>query len=99
VVETRERLRDAITLACEHVNQQKAKSKAWYDKKATARAFEEGQEVLALLPLRKNPLQAKYFGPYKILERLGPVDYLIDTPNRKKAQRVCHVNLLKPYLR
>jgi transposase InsO family protein len=56
VVETRERLRDAITLASEHVNQQKAKSKAWYDKKARARAFEEGQEVLALLPLRKNPL-------------------------------------------
>jgi hypothetical protein len=33
------------------------------------------------------------------LETLGPVDYLIDTPDRKKAQRVCHVNLLKPYLR
>jgi len=27
------------------------------------------------------------------------VDYLIDTPNRRKQKRVCHVNLLKLYKR
>jgi len=52
-----------------------------------------------LLPLPGNPLQAKYCGPYTILEKLGPVDYLIDTPNRRKQKRVCHVNLLKLYRR
>jgi hypothetical protein len=42
-------------------------------------------------------LQAKYFGPYTILNKLGPVDYFIDTPGRRKTQRICH--LLKPYHR
>jgi len=30
-------------------------------------------------------------------QHLGPVDYVISTPDRRKTKRVCHVNLLKPY--
>ena len=52
-----------------------------------------------MFPLPGNPLQAKYCCPYTILEKLNPVDYLIDTPNRRKQKRVCHVNLLKLYRR
>jgi len=44
-------------------------------------------------------MMMKYCGPYRVLQKLGPVDYLIDSPNRQKLQRVCHVNLLKPYRR
>ena len=29
--------------------------------------------------------------------QLGPVDYVISTPDRRKNNRVCHVNLLKEY--
>ena len=32
-----------------------------------------------------------------LLEQLGPVDYAIATPDRRKVKRVCHVNLLKKY--
>ena len=63
------------------------------------RSFKTGDEVLALLQYRSNSIQAKVFGPYKVLEKLGPVDYIIDTPGRKKIERICHVNLLKPYFR
>ena len=31
--------------------------------------------------------------------KLGPVDYRIETPDRKKAERIYHVDLLKPYRR
>jgi len=99
VLDMRERLRSSITHAQQHAEEQKNKSKVWYDKKARSRSFEPGQEILALLPLPGNPLQAKYCGPYRILEKLGPVDYLIVTPNRRKQKRVCHVNLLKLYRR
>jgi len=99
VLDMRERLRTSIAQANQHAIQQKNKSKKWYDRKARDRTFEPNQEILALLPLPGNPLQAKYCGPYRILEKLGPVDYLIDTPNRRKTKRVCHVNLLKPYRR
>ena len=74
-------------------------SKVWYDKKSKMRSFKPGDEVLALLPYRSNSLHAKFFGPYKVLEKLGPVDYRIDTPGRKKIERICHVNRLKPYFR
>ena len=42
-------------------------------------------------------MQAKYHGPYTVLEQLGPVDYVIATPDRRKTKRVCHINLLKQY--
>ena len=83
VLDMRERLRSSITHAKQYAEEQKNKSKVWYDKKPRSRSFEPGQEILALLPLPGNPLQAKYCGPYTILEKLGPVDYLIDTPNRR----------------
>jgi hypothetical protein len=54
--------------------------------------------VLLLLPLIGKPLQAKYCGPYVVLKRLGEVDYVISTPDRRKIKRVVHVNLLKRYL-
>lgn len=99
VLDMRERLRTAIQQAVAQASDRKQKSKVWYDRKARDRTFQPNEEVLALLPLHGNPLQAKYCGPYRILEKLGPVDYLIDTPNRRKNKRVCHVNLLKPYRR
>ena len=57
-----------------------------------------GEKVLVLLPVPVKPLQAKYHGPYTVLEQLGPVDYVIATPDRRKVKRVCHVNLLKSIL-
>jgi len=44
-----------------------------------------------------KPLHAKYHGPCIVEQQLGPVDYVISTPGRRKTKRVCHVNLLKPY--
>jgi len=52
---------------------------------------------LVLLPIPGHPLEAKYHGPYTIAQRLGPVDYVASTPDRRKTKHVCHVNLLKPY--
>ena len=44
-----------------------------------------------------KPLHAKYHGPYTAQQQLGPVDYVISTPDRRKTKRVCDVNLLKSY--
>ena len=72
VLDMRDRLRSSISHAQQHAEKQNIKSKVWYDKKARSRSFEPGQEILALLPLPGNPLQAKYCGPFTILEKLGP---------------------------
>ena len=47
------------------------------------------------MPMPGKRLHAKYHGPYTVEQQLGPVDYVISTPDRRKTKRVCHVNLLK----
>ena len=73
------------------------KMKTWYDKKARKRSFRVGDKVLALLPIPQQPLQARYCGPYLITRKVSDVDYVIATPDRRKAQRLCHINMLKEY--
>src|SRR6218665_1502631 len=61
-------------------------------------SYKEGELVLVLLPLMGKPLQAKFFGPYVIERRIDEVDYLVRPPDRRKARRVVHVNLLRKYI-
>ena len=61
-------------------------------------SYKEGELVLVLLPLIGKPLQAKFFGPYVIERRIGEVDYVVRTPDRRKSRRVVHVNLLRKYI-
>lgn len=98
LLETREKLKTCQELAQEQATQARTKSKVWYDRKARERAYKPQQLVLVLLPAKGKPLDTKYCGPYRVLERIGTVDYLIATPDRRKVQRICHVNMLKPYV-
>lgn len=97
MLETRERLRTALDLATAHAEEQRTRAKVWYDRKARLQEFKIGDKVLMLLPIPTSPLQLKLHGPYEVVERLGAVDYVISTPDRRKTRRVCHVNLLRPY--
>ena len=100
MLDLREKLKNSQDIALKWAEQAKTKSKTWYDKNARHRSFEPGQLVLVCLPIRGRPLEAKYCGPYRVMNKKGPVDYLIATQNRKKVglQRVCHVNMLKEYV-
>ena len=71
----------------------------YYDRKAKYRCFEPGEEVLALLLLQGQPLAARYSGPYVIERKVGDLDYVIATPDRRKRAQLCHLNMLKPYHR
>lgn len=59
--------------------------------------FSLGDQVLALLPVIGFPFQAKFRGPYTVQIEQLPNHNLIATPERRKANPLCHVNLLKPY--
>lgn len=71
--------------------------KRLYDRKAEVRQFSPGDQVLALLPVVSSPFQAKFLGPFTVLRKLSDLNYLIETPGRRRKTQVCHVNLLKPY--
>ena len=73
--------------------------KRWYDKHAKRPLFDEGDEVLVLLPTPGDPLQVKYSGAYTVLRKLNAIDYIIDTPGHGKQQSLCHINMLKLYKR
>ena len=69
--------------------------KKWYDKNSRKRVFFPGDRVLLLLPSNCNKLLAKWQGPFKVLERVGDLDYLIEMPNRRRRKGLFHINLLK----
>lgn len=50
-----------------------------------------------LLPNPLNSLQAKYTGPCIVEKKVSDVNYVINTPGRRKATKLVHINLLKPY--
>jgi len=98
ILNTRDRLRHGIDAATKHADNERSKAKRWYDRRACQREFDPGDKVLVLLPVQGKPLEAKFHGPYLVEQRLGPVDYVISTPDRRKTKRVCHINLLKKYV-
>ena len=51
-----------------------------------------------LLPVPGKPLEARYFGPYVVEKKLSDLNYVIKTPDRRRQNRLCHVNMLKPYI-
>ncbi|XP_006813839.1 uncharacterized protein LOC100372062 [Saccoglossus kowalevskii] len=93
----RERLFKAGETAAEHLKVSQNVMKKKFDRNAKARQFSPGEKVLVLLPLVSEPLAAKFSGPYEIKKKLSEVNYLISTPDRRKHQRVCHVNMIKKY--
>ena len=97
VSDLRQRLTSACNIAQKNMKATQHRMKIWYDKKARHHTFKVGEKVLALLPLHKQPLQARYCGPYVVTKRVGDVNYVIHTPDRRKTQRLCHVNMLKSY--
>jgi hypothetical protein len=97
ICQLRETLQSVLSTVQTQSEAQKQASKTWYDKSARSREYSIGQKVLMLMPCLDRPLHAKYFGPYTVTQRLGRVDYIVQTPDRRKPSRLCHVNMLKPY--
>ena len=94
----RERLHHACEVAKETLAGSQSKMKAHFDKRAIERSFKPGESVLVFLPIPGSVLQAKFTGPYVIEKKLSDTDYVIRTPDRRRKTRVCHVNMLKPYV-
>ena len=97
VSEFKERLHEACKMAHDNLKNSQTRMKTWYDRNARRREFKAGDKVLVFLPVRSNPLQARFFGPYEIETKLSDVNYVVKTPDRRKGKRMCHINMLKEY--
>ena len=93
----RERLTRACEVAGEHLRTTQKAMKKRYDKRAKARTFASGDKVLVLMPMQGDALKAKFSGPYVVEKKLKNENYVVSMPDRRKAMRVCHINMLKQY--
>lgn len=97
VGDMRQRLMKGWKLAAENIGDSQDKTKLRHDLKARNREFTPGQEVLVLIPLQGNPLSAKFSGPYRVVRKVSDTTYVVATPDRRRPQRLCHINTMKPY--
>lgn len=97
--------RETILLAVKkHLLRAQQRMKAQADKRRSDREFQVGDSVFlrlqpyvqsSLAPRSHHKLCFKYFGPYTILERIGPVAYKLKLPPSLAIHPVFHVSLLK----
>ena len=45
-----------------------------------------------------QPLQARYYGQYTVHKKISNVNYIVNTPGRRKKKQLCHVYMLKHYV-
>lgn len=92
----KDRLKFARDMASKHLATSQTRMKLNYDKGAVQ--FKQGDLVLALLPLHKSPLQARFDGSYEMKAKVNNENYIIKTPGRRKSERKVHINMLKEYI-
>ena len=97
VLSMREKITQMMEIVHENLSQSQAEQKRWYDRTAREREFQPNEEVLVLLPTSTNKLLAQWKGPYKIVRRAGPVNYLVDMHDTRKRKRIFHVNMLRKW--
>lgn len=97
VLDFQTRLHDLLSSAKVNVLKAQADMKLSHDKKTKVRSFNVGDKVLVYFPTQFHPFQAKLCGPYSILKKVTPRNYLVATHDRKKKKQLLHINLLKPY--
>lgn len=91
----RSRWAKACEMAKETLKRSQGKMKSHFDKKVVKREFNVGDKVLVLLPTLGGFLSSKFTGPHNILRKLSETNYVVSTPERRRKERICHINMLK----
>ena len=89
-MELRDRIDNIMLITEKETMVPRQKSQEWFDKDALVRELAVGQSVLLFLSIEGNLLNTKLHGPYKIIEKRGPLNYLLDTPDRHKKTIVSY---------
>jgi len=82
------------------------RQKCYVDLKRTPREFKIGDHVYVKVKPRKSSLRLgkctklapRYYGPFEILARVGPVAYQLALPASIRVHNIFHVSLLKKYV-
>ena len=97
VVEMRDRMQEMLEIAQDILRKSQLKQKANYGGQSRARCLEPGDKALVLSPTPQNRLKLGWVGPYKVVRRVGPVDYEIEMPGHRNERKVYHINMIKKW--
>lgn len=97
VLQLLERINKAEKLAEEQMKASRENSKVYYDRNARERSFKPDDQVMVIKPTRANKLEIQWEGPALVLQKLSATNYVVQLPGKKKACKIYHANLLKPY--
>ena len=98
---------DILKILKENLQTAQNQQKMYADKHRIERSFEVGDLVyLRLQPYRQPSLKKKgaeklkprFYGPYKIIRKVGEVAYELELPQESKIHNVFHVSSLKKTL-
>ena len=95
VADLQKELRRAFSLCCEHISSTQKRQKASYDRdlKAKYMQYEPGARVMLFDPTARGKfgkLNNSWKGPFRGIERKGPVTYKIEIGNGKKIHVNCN---------
>jgi hypothetical protein len=82
------------------------RQKSYTDSNRTQREFKVGDHVFLKVKTNRSSLslgscaklEERFCGPFEILERIGPVAYILTLPAYMTVHNVFHVSLLKKYV-
>lgn len=92
----------AQQLAKQNIMRAQQKMKTHYDKRAKDPDFIVGEKVWIFTPKTYKGLSKKllhnFHGPYRIVEKLSPVNYRVRTCNNKPVSTIVHANRMKHFI-
>ena len=93
----RDRMAKVWPIVRDHLTRAQQTQARSYNKGARVRTFQPGDKVLVLVPTSECKFLAKWQGPYEVVEAVGPVNYRVRQPGRRKPTQLYHINLLKQW--
>ena len=92
-------MRDRIEETCEMAQRELMKvqnrNQKYYNRHAKNRKINIGDSALLLLPTEHNKLTLSWRGPYKVVDKIGDVNYKVEIAQSKI--KTYHINMLKRY--
>jgi hypothetical protein len=99
-------MEDQVVNIKQNLKAARDRHKFYADKNKTTREFKVGENVLLKVNPKKislklgscTKMEAKFYGPFEILDRIGTVAYMLALPASMNVHNVFHVYLLRKYV-